>query len=278
VENPAELALILVGLGVGTFGALVGVGGGFVLVPILLLLYPEMPANELTSISLAVVLVNSLSGTAAYARQRRTDYRSALLLGISSLPGAVAGALVVGKLPREAFDASFAAVLGGAGTFVLTRSTRRSIVQPVTGRWVVRRVMEDSLRQRFVYAYGLWTAIVISIVVGFASSLLGIGGGIVRVPLMIWALHFPVHIATATSQVILAMTAAEGISVHVAQGTLSGGSTLTRVVLLAAGTVPGAQLGAFVARRLRGPVITRILGVSMILVGARLALKAIQLF
>lgn len=278
MENPAELGLILVGLGVGAFGALVGVGGGFVLVPILLLLYPDMPADELTSISLAVVLVNSLSGTTAYARQRRTDYRSALLLGASSLPGAVAGALVVGKLPREAFDACFAAVLGGAGIFVLARSPRQSIVQPVTGRWVIRRTMEDSLQQRFAYAYSLWTAIVISVVVGFASSLLGIGGGIVRVPLMIWALHFPVHIAAATSQPILAFTAAEGISVHVLQGTLTGGTTLVRVALLAAGTVPGAQLGAFVARRLRGPVITRILGGSMIIVGVRLALKALQLF
>lgn len=277
MENPAELGLIVVGFAVGTFGSMVGVGGGFVLVPILLVLYPDMPAAELTSVSLAVVLANSLSGTIAYARQKRTDYKSALILGASTLPGAVAGALLVGEIPRQVFDACFAGVLGAAGIFVLARNPRRSMVEPVTGRGVVRRVMRDSLDQRFVYAYKLRTGIAISLVVGFASSLLGIGGGIVHVPLMIWTLHFPVHIAAATSQVILGITAAEGTTVHILRGTLSEGENLTRVAFLAVGTIPGAQLGAFVARRLRGPTITKILGISMMVVGIRLALKALEI-
>ena len=65
--------LVLLGIAVGTYGTMIGAGGGFVLVPLLLILYPGKPPEAITSISLAVVFLNAASGTVAYVRQRRID-------------------------------------------------------------------------------------------------------------------------------------------------------------------------------------------------------------
>ena len=77
---------------IGAFGTLVGVGGGILLVPILLFVYPGEPPGRLTAISLAVVLANAVSGSAAYFRLRRPDYRSGIVLALATIPGAVLGA------------------------------------------------------------------------------------------------------------------------------------------------------------------------------------------
>jgi len=82
----AALLLALLGVGVGAFGTLVGAGGGFILTPVLLLIYPHDSARTLTAISLAVVFFNALSGSIAYGRQRRIDYRSGLVFGAATLP------------------------------------------------------------------------------------------------------------------------------------------------------------------------------------------------
>jgi uncharacterized protein len=79
--------LALIGLGVGAFGTLIGAGGGFILTPILLLLYPHDSAQTLTAISLAAVFFNAASGTTAYARQRRIDYRNGVVFALATLPG-----------------------------------------------------------------------------------------------------------------------------------------------------------------------------------------------
>src|SRR3954451_21527489 len=105
----AELGLL--GLAVGTFGTLIGAGGGFLLVPILLLLYPDPPASTITAISLAVVFVNATSGSIAYARLGRIDYRTGVIFAVASAPGAVLGSLVTEQLPRGVFDIVFGAVL-----------------------------------------------------------------------------------------------------------------------------------------------------------------------
>ncbi|HEX2387234.1 MAG TPA: TSUP family transporter, partial [Candidatus Binatia bacterium] len=87
------LWLIPVGFVIGAYGTLIGAGGGFLLVPLLLLYYPQESADTITSISLAVVFFNALSGSTAYARARRIDYYSGLLFALAAVPGAVLGAL-----------------------------------------------------------------------------------------------------------------------------------------------------------------------------------------
>lgn len=260
----------------GAFGTLVGAGGGFALVPVLLLLYPNKTPETITSMSLLVVWANATSGSIAYARQKRIDYRSGFWFVAGTFPGAIAGALVIAYIPRRQFDAMFAIVLIVLGAFLILRSTNTSIVEPVSGRGVVRRQITDVHGNTFAYSFHLWKGVVISTFVGFISSLLGIGGGIIHVPVMATMLHFPVHIAAATSHFVLAFMAAEGTAVHFATGALTWDRSLVQALLIGAGAIPGAQVGALLSHRLHGGVIIRALAAALVLVGARLALKAIS--
>ena len=88
----SDLLLIPLGMAVGAFGTLVGAGGGFILVPVLLLLYPDEDPKTLTATSLLVVLLNAVSGSIAYGRQKRIDYHSGKWFALATLPGAVGGA------------------------------------------------------------------------------------------------------------------------------------------------------------------------------------------
>lgn len=271
----AELLLIPLGALIGAFGTLVGAGGGFVLVPVLLFLYPDEEPRDITSISLVVVWANSVSGSLAYARQRRIDYRSGLWFALGGLPGAVAGVLVVGLIPRRAFDAIFGLLLIGIGAFLLIRRTTAAIREPVTGRGVVFRMIRDREGNSFVYSFQLWKGVVLAAGVGFMSSLLGIGGGVMHVPLMVEVLHFPIHVSTSTSQFVLAFMTGQANVTNIATGVLGWDSSLAKAGLLSLGAVPGAQGGAWLARRLQGAVITRVLAVALLVVGLRLALKAL---
>lgn len=266
------LILGVLGFAVGGFGTLVGAGGGFILVPVLLFLYPELPPETITAMSLFVVMGNASSGSIAYAVHKRIDYRSGLLFAVATLPGAVAGAYVITFIPRETFNIIFASVLGVLGSYLLLR---RSIVHqrdPVTGRGVVTREIVDRAGERFVYSYRLPDGMAISSAVGFVSSLLGIGGGIVHVPVMAVVLRFPVHIATATSHFVLALMAFEAVATHFANGTLGWDETLARSAAIMAGAVVGAQLGAHASHRVGGPTIIRALGGALVLVAIRLAI------
>jgi uncharacterized membrane protein YfcA len=260
---------------VAAFGTLVGAGGGFVLVPVLLLLYPDKDPATITSMSLLVVCANTTSGSIAYARQGRIDYRSGAAFVIATLPGAIAGALVVGYIPRKAFDAIFSGLLIVIGVVLMLRSQESAIVEPVTGRTVVRRELTDRAGNTFHYSFHMWKGIAISSGVGFLSSLLGIGGGIIHVPMMATVLHFPVHVAAATSHFVLAWVAAEGTTVHLVTGDLSWDRSLAQALLIALGAIPGAQVGALLSHRLHGGLIIRALAGALILVGVRLALAAV---
>ena len=267
--------LALLGVGLGAFGTLVGAGGGFLLVPILLFAYPTMPVMTVTAMSLFVVLANACSGTLAYWRQRRIDLYTGALFAGATLPGAVAGAIVVAYIPRPAFNAIFAAALGAIGVWLLLpRPATTAIRAPLTGRGVIRRRITDRHGLSFVYGYRRWQGLSISAVVGFVSSLLGIGGGIVHVPAMVMLLHFPVYIATATSQFVLGVMALEATAVHVVHGTLAWDATLARASAIAAGAILGAPFGAYFSHRVHGDMILRALGGALLLVAARLAWTA----
>ena len=266
-----ELLLVPLGFAVATYGTLVGAGGGFVLVPALLLLYPNEDPASLTSISLAVVFFNAGSGSVAYARLKRIDYRTGLIFAAAAMPGSIVGAFLVGAVPRRAFDAMFGAVLLSLAAYTAWAAGRTAAIRaPLRGHGIVTRVMPgEEEGETFRYSYNLWQGIAYSAGVGFISSLLGIGGGVIHVPIMITLLRFPVHVAVATSHFVLAIISASGSGVHLANGDLAG-ENLVRALLLAAGAVPGAQLGAKMARRFRGPVIVRLLAVALLALGVRL--------
>jgi len=262
----AFLWLIPVGFALGTLGTLVGAGGGFLLAPFLLLVYPHERPETIASISLAVVFLNALSGTAAYSRMGRVDYRSGLLLSAATVPGAILGAFTTPLLPRRTFDLAFAVVLIAGAALLLWRPQ----VQAALGRGgFVRQVTErDGTVHHF--AYNPWLAAILSLGVGFVSSVLGIGGGIIHVPVLTALLGFPVHIATATSHFALAVMAGTGTITHVATGAFAHGGT-RRALALGVGVLAGAQLGARLSSRVHGTWILRGLAAALTLVALRLA-------
>ena len=264
--------LALLGFALGVFGTLIGAGGGFLLVPILLLLYPHDTPDVLTSISLAVVCVNAISGSAAYARMGRIDYKSGSLFAAATVPGSIVGALTTSLIPRHAFNLILGAVVLVAAVYLFIKPTPTI----TAGRrwpdgWL--RVVTERSGHRHEYRYPAILGVLISLVVGFLSSLLGIGGGIIHVPVLVNLFDFPVHIATATSHFTLAFMAAAGTGAHWFAGSLQAGRV--RAISLAVGVVPGAQLGAKLSNKFRGPGIIRSLAVALAVVGVRLLIGVV---
>lgn len=263
----AIAGLAVLGVAVGVLGTLVGAGGGFLLAPVLLLVYPNDSAQTLTSISLAAVCANSTSGTIAYLRQRRVDIRSGLVFGAATLPGAVGGALLVGYVPRRAFDAIMAFVLAAVAVW-LSVYRRWEFHQTRGGS---PRVIVDATGQEWRFGVRVGQGIVFSLVVGFLSSFLGIGGGVFHVPILVTALGFPTHIATATSHFVLALMSGAGVATHVAQGSYTVGHGLRRSLVLAIGLAIGAQIGARLSVRASSVAIERLLVVGLAIAALRLA-------
>lgn len=249
------LWLALLAIVVGACGTIIGAGGGFVLVPILILLYPGQPPEAITAVSLTCVFFNAASGTVAYARAGRVDFRSGLLFAAAGLPGAVLGAWGTELIPAEVFNGVFGGLLCVMGLFLIL-SRHREPPAPPAGSG------------RLVPPHSRPLGAGISFGVGFLSSLFGIGGGIIHVPMMSRVLKFPTHVATATSHFILAIMTGAGAAVHLFRGELSGRAG--EVLPLAAGMVIGAQLGAAVSRRVHGQWIVRGLALALLFVGTRI--------
>ena len=271
--SPQDLLLLPLGLVSGAYGTIIGAGGGFVLVPALLLLFSDKPADELTAISLTVVLLTGISASIAYGRQRRIDFVTGLLLGAATVPGGVLGALAVGNLPRPTFDVIFGVLLLTIGIFMLHRRGAIAIREPPSGPGLLHRELVDQDGTIHHYAYSAWQGLGLSGGIGFFSGLFGIGGGVIQVPMMITVLRIPLAVAVATSTLMLIFVSASAVAVHVAGGQLAGENAVI-AVLLAAGAVPGAQVGAFLARRFASTTVTGLMVAALALVGVRLILRA----
>ena len=268
-----NLWLIPLGFGVGACGTLIGAGGGFVLVPVMLLMFPKYTPTLVTSISLAVVCCNAASGSLTYARMKRIDYKSALIFAVATIPGAILGAIAVTYIKRGPFDAAFGILLMAGAALVLWQTFHPANPTRESPRDTSTRTIVESDGTIHTYAFDPRVGIVISVFVGFISSIVGIGGGIVHVPAMVRVLGFPVHVATATSHLILVVTSLTATIVHVAQGVFSQG--VMQTVCLAIGALVGAPLGARLSRRIGGRWIIGGLALALACVGVRLFVQAL---
>jgi len=266
-----ELVAALGGVVLGFIGTLIGAGGGFLLVPILVFLEPQWSTEIVTAFSLAVVAANASTGALSYWLQKRVDVRSFVIFALAATPGSIAGAYASAFVPRRIFDPTFGAVLILIAVWLFLRPSRLNSKRAGAGN--TSRQLVDAAGNQHAWSFDAATGIAGSALAGFVSSLLGIGGGIIHVPLLVTLLNFPEHIATATSHAVLAVTAIAGALVHAFRGDYRTDGPL--VLACCVGAIAGAPLGARVSVHVPGPLILRILAIGLAFVGLRLIFSAI---
>lgn len=265
------LLLIAIGFAVGTLGTLIGAGGGFILVPILIFTHPALKPAVITAVSMAIVACNALSGTVAYARAKRIDYKAGIQFAFFTIPGSILGVIITRYISATLFTIIFGSLLIILALYLFFKKDETGAATPVisqpahTGAHIT-----DATGQTYYYVYNKYLGWFISLIVGFISPVLGIGGGIIHVPALVNWLKFPVHVATATSHFILAIMSVTSVIVHITEGNYNDPYIVKLVIYLAVGVIIGAQLGAYLSHKIKGHAIIKALAVSLALVGVRI--------
>ncbi|AJY74388.1 sulfite exporter TauE/SafE family protein [Paenibacillus beijingensis] len=267
------IIMVLVGVVASVYGSLVGLGGGIIIVPVLLLLGQNLTGHiipEATAVgtSLAVLIVTALASTLSYMKRKRVDFKSAWLLFITSGPGAMVGSALTSRFHGGWFQISFGAFMLLMALLLIFRDR----LKPVTRQWPIQRTMTDSDGGSYTYGYGAATLLSIGFFVGLVSGLFGIGGGSLFVPAMVILFRFPPHVATATSMFVIFLSAILGSSVHAAMGEVEW----LLFAALAPGAWVGGKLGAYLAMRMKGGTILWVLRITLLLLAGRLLIGGIQ--
>lgn len=261
---PTELLLVLSGLFAGSFGALLGLGGGVLIVPILTLGF-GVPLPTAVGTSLICVIATSTGAAAINVRAGRADVRLGITLASGTVVGALVGGLVAGFLPERIIAGLFALLM------LYTAATMaRGLVQGRAGEpdaaEVGAAVGVPAYRTRRVPA-----AVGGAFVGGGVSALLGVGGGVIMVPLMHLVMRVPMRIAVATSNFMIGMSAAAGAYAYLFRGDIDARLAAPMVL----GVAAGAALGAGVSGRIRSTWLVAAFVVLVGYVAVRMALLAL---
>jgi hypothetical protein len=224
----AELAAL--GLVAGAVGALTGIGGGLIITPILTLLF-GFPIRWAIGTSLCCVIATSSGAAASYVEHGLSDIRLGMTLELATTMGAVSGALLAAKLPREVLAILFSALLIYAGSTMVRRSFRAEAQAP-------NAEADYKIKQLPLGLLGSGGA-------GIISGLLGVGGGVIKVPIMYLVMGVPFKVATATSNFMIGVTAAASAFIYYSRGDVH----LLITAPTAIGIYLGASLGTHVMRR-----------------------------
>ena len=264
MEAIAAATLALLAVLAGMVAAMTGVGGGFLIVPILNLVF-NLPVHQAVGTSLVTIIFTALFSTFAYARQKRIDYKLGLIFTIGTVPGAILGAYTTKFLTERVLGAVFGVSLTLIALRMIGIWKISSIGSPTASTGWKRRLI-DSKGVIFEYSANMKPGIALSFLGGYASGLLGIGGGVVMVPVLSLAVGFPIHLAVAASMFIMIFTSISGAITHLTFGNIQ----LEYAAYIIVGTVAGTQLGAAIANRLKEKALARIFGLAMILIGLRM--------
>ena len=216
IEN---LWLIPLGFAAGVLGSIIGLGGGIVAVPVMT--FAGFPPTLAASNSLFAAFSNAIASTATYAKQKRIEYAIGLKLGLMCIPGTILGAFVSDIVTPVIFQVLFAMILISSAVYI----------------FVKRKMSEKSYNLTnimMVFAAGA------SFFAGVISSLFGIGGGVVFVPLMVIGIGIAMRKAAPTSQLVLLFASFSGLIVH----SFLGHPDFIQALLLSIGAFGGGLLGA----------------------------------
>jgi uncharacterized protein len=251
------LFLLVAGAGAGLFGSLLGLGGGILIVPLLTLAF-GLPLLTAVGISLICVIVTSSAAAGVFLERRVANLRLGMTLELFTACGAMAGGLVAFLLPERLLEGLFTALLVYVA---ITMARRRDAAPsaaigdapsaaagdrpgPTTGP--AARVFIDRLSGPGYRVRRLGFGVIGSVFAGIASALLGIGGGLIKVPVMHVVMGVPLRVATATSNLMIGITASASAIIYL----LRGGIDPYAAAPTAIGVFIGASVGSRIAARI----------------------------
>jgi uncharacterized membrane protein YfcA len=272
------LIILSMGGAVGFLSGMFGVGGGFLLTP--LLIFYGIPSEVAVATTASHITASSMAGVIAHWKRRTVDFTMAGVLLAGGLIGTSVGVYLF-KLLREAgqsefvVSAGYVILLGTVGGLMLkesletlraARSGNPPSTRPAHHNWIHGLPLKMRFRQSRLYI-SVFPPLVLGFIVGILSAIMGVGGGFILVPAMIYLLRMPTSVVMGTSFLqILCVTAATTV--------LQATSNYTVDIMLAGvlilGGVVGAQFGVRTGSRLRGEQLRLLLAILVLAVGVRL--------
>jgi len=272
-----EAAVFLIALGSGAMGAILGLGGGIFLVPLLTLLL-DLPMKTAVATSLVAVVATSLSACSSYIRKGLTNIRLGLFLETATTAGAVAGGFLAAFLNEKilavifslvAFYTAASMLLGNRGKTAVSETCEKEPTDPLD---LAASFTDESTGSVVSYQpQKLFAGSLAGIAAGALSGLLGIGGGPVKVPIMKIVMGLPLKAATATSNFMVGITATAGAFVYLFHGDVR--EDLAAVTVF--GIFAGARLGVAVACRIHSRKLNMLFVAVLAVIAARMLLKGL---
>jgi uncharacterized membrane protein YfcA len=219
------LLFLFIGVAGGFLSGLLGIGGGVVLIPLLVYI-GHTPIKTATSVSMVVIIFASCSGLLGHYRGKNIHVPTGVWMGIAGIFSAFGGSLISGVVSDQILYYSYTGLIASAIVMLLFSREKDS---SMTGEFRFRKV----------------PTFLVGVLKGFLTGLLGIGGGFIVVPFLIYLLDMPTLLAIGTSLLVILFSAIVGLFGRIATGQFDLGIT-TWVVL---GTIPAAQMGAWVAQK-----------------------------
>jgi uncharacterized membrane protein YfcA len=285
---PADINIwILAGTGftAGLLGAMLGVGGGFMIVPVLTIL--GIPIQYAIGSSLISIVTNAATATGVHIQNHLTNLKLGLLLSATLIPGAVVGASIASNLPAPVLTIMFSLLLLFVVYYMIPRKQRRLTETELEAQkkvdeeshashvWLDGSYYDPAVNEEISYQVH---RPVVGLVTGFfggvISSMFGIGGGIINVPVMNRLMKVPVKATVATSGFLLLTTTMTGSLIYIYNGYLvpyvAGPLCLSVFV--------GARLGSLIAHRVHTRILLIVFSIFLVLMALMMVLKGLHVF
>ena len=268
--------LFLTGLGTGVLGALLGIGGGVFLIPVLvLLLHVEM--HTAIAASLVCVIATSSAAASVYLKNGLTNVRLGMTLEMATTAGGIVGGLVAVHVSERLLQLLFAGLMAVTALAMWRRPREEaaSVNRPEGDHpygHLGGEYDDPKLKRRVSYTVQrLPFGMGISLIAGGLSGLLGIGGGVIKVPALVLAMEVPLRAATATSDFMIGVTALASAYIYYVRGHMD----LLVAGPVSMGTFLGSLAGAHLATRLHSKILTAIFAAVLALTALEMLLRGL---
>ncbi len=277
--EPLTFFTILFGASVvaGALGAMLGLGGGVIIVPVLTLM-AGLNIHYAIGASIVSVIATSSGAAATYVRDKITNLRLGMFLEMATTTGAVTGALVAGVLPGRVLSVVFGLILAHAA-WTMYRSRQGDVPTPEVGSALATRLRlhgayyDPALDRRVDYQItGVPQGFGMMWIAGAISGLLGIGSGVLKVIAMDSMMRAPIKVSTTTSNFMIGVTAAASAGIYFLRGDIHPFIAAPVALGILLGTVAGTHL----LLSLRGAAIRKFFVVVLIVVALEMILRGIQ--